>query len=175
MSRNPARASGRPGYRTARTGRQTTLATSLLSLEGLCTRNVGLGELSFDKLPSIRPDAVSGLLGANGEIEPTARGVEDPDSSSGSLSNHGLADDFRCKAPLMGEECRRSRFIGEPLGAAPLARYRGWRPANPVLVSCQKPTSASPARQQRYTSRPSRSAGKSTSPASMSLTRIPRS
>src|SRR3990170_2564485 len=55
-------------------------------------------------------------------------------------------------------------------------RYsNGSLPAKPVSNSCHQRISGSPSFQQRYTSRPSRSLRKSTSPSSMSFTSHPRS
>ena len=51
----------------------------------------------------------------------------------------------------------------------------GRRPMKPESCSCQNATSSSPRRQQRKTMRPSRSAGKSTSPVSGSRSRMSRS
>ena len=51
----------------------------------------------------------------------------------------------------------------------------GWRPAKPVSISCQNCMLDSPKSQHRYTSRPSQSVGKSTSPRSKSFNSMPAS
>src|SRR5579875_132259 len=50
---------------------------------------------------------------------------------------------------------------------------KGLRPANPSSMPCQYSIRFSPSFQHRYTSRPSRSVGKSTRPASRSFTMHP--